>query len=121
MDFERDPRLVKGSQGRVALYRADKVDAERLCLILQRVNARRAVEREPVLGPGHARSAICYLVNDYNTSDRTGRLDSRSRQPMPGLSPQPAPTLRKMTATRFRRLLPPRQLAYSKTEALIAV
>lgn len=42
------------------------------------VNARRAVEREPVLGPGHARSAICYLVNDYNTSDRTGRLDSRS-------------------------------------------
>lgn len=68
VNFERDPRLVKGSQGRVALYRAGNADAERLNRILQRANARRVVEREPVLGLGHARSAISDLVNDYKNN-----------------------------------------------------
>lgn len=44
-------------------------------------------------------------------SGRTHRSDTRPRQTMPGPSPQPAPTLRKMKASRFRRMLPPCHLA----------
>jgi putative transposase len=35
-----------------------------------------------------------------------------SRQTMPGAPPQPASTVRKMNASRFRQLLTPRQLAH---------
>jgi hypothetical protein len=45
-------------------------------------------------------------------SGLTHRSDTRPRQTMPGQSPQPAPTLRKMKASRFRRLLTPRYLPY---------
>ncbi|CAH2405659.1 hypothetical protein MES5069_480042 [Mesorhizobium escarrei] len=49
--LERDPRLVEGSSRRMALHRAGQADAERLCRILQRPDARCAVEREPILRP----------------------------------------------------------------------
>ncbi|AXO68542.1 Putative transposase InsK for insertion sequence element IS150 [Rhizobium rhizogenes] len=47
-------------------------------------------------GLGHARSAISKWVDDYNTSGRIRRSDTTPRQPMPGPSPQPAPTLRQL-------------------------
>lgn len=57
----------------------------------------------------HARSAIAEWADD---SGRTHHSDTRPRQTMPGLSPQPAPTLRNVEASRFCRLLPSRRLAY---------
>lgn len=55
-------------------------------------------------------------VESFN--GRTHRSDIRRRRTMPGSSPQPAPTLRNMEASRFRRLLPPRHLAYQKPPRL---
>jgi hypothetical protein len=69
-------------------------------------------------GLDHARSAIAEWAEDYNHFRRTHRSDIRPRPTMPGPSPQPAPTLRKMKASRFRRLLTPRHLAYSKPPGL---
>ncbi|MBB6305611.1 transposase InsO family protein [Rhizobium leucaenae] len=69
-------------------------------------------------GLDHARTAIAKWAEDYIISGRTHPSVIRPRQATPGLSPQPAPTLRKMKASRFRRLLPPRQLAYSKPQRL---
>ncbi|MDR6100923.1 transposase InsO family protein [Agrobacterium larrymoorei] len=61
------------------------------------------------------------LLNELTTitiSGHTHHSDIRPRQALPGPSPQPAPTLRKMKASRFRRLLPSRHLAYSKPPRL---
>lgn len=44
-------------------------------------------------------------------SGHTHRSDTRPRRIMPRSSPQPAPTLCNVEASRFRRLLPPRHLA----------
>jgi hypothetical protein len=51
-------------------------------------------------------------------SGRTDRSDTRPRRTMPGSSPQPAPTLRNVEALCFRRLLPPRHLAFQKLPRL---
>lgn len=51
-------------------------------------------------------------------SGHTHRSVIRHRHATPELSPQPAPTLRNMKAWRFHRLLPTRQLAYSKPRRL---
>jgi putative transposase len=69
-------------------------------------------------GLDHARSAIAEWADDYNHSRPHSSSDIRPRQAMPEPSPQPAPTLRKMKATRFSRLLPPRQVAYRKPPRL---
>lgn len=69
-------------------------------------------------GLDHARSAIAEWATDYNHFRPHSSLDTRPRQPMPGPSLQPAPTLRNMEAPRFRRLLTPRHLAYQKPPRL---
>jgi transposase InsO family protein len=47
--LQRHPCLVEGSPCRMALHRAGQADAKRLCRILQRPDAGRTAEREPVL------------------------------------------------------------------------
>jgi putative transposase len=84
-----------------AKYSGMEVSEARRLKALEDENAR-------LSGLDHARSAIAEWADDYIISDRT-RSDTRPRQTMPGSSPQPAPTLREMEASRFRRLLTPRQ------------
>ena len=69
-------------------------------------------------GLDHARSAIAEWADDYNHFRPHSSLGYQTRQTMPGLSPQPAPTLRKMKASRFRRLLTLRHLAYARPPRL---
>ena len=69
-------------------------------------------------GLDHARSAIAEWADDYNHFRPHSSLGYQTRQPIPVPSPQPAPTLRNMEASRFRRLLTPRRLAYQKTPRL---
>jgi putative transposase len=69
-------------------------------------------------GLDHARSAIAEWAEDYNHFRPHSSLGYQPRLTMPGPSPQLAPTLRKMKVSRFRRLLPPRHLAYSKPPRL---
>ncbi|WP_352683458.1 integrase core domain-containing protein [Mesorhizobium sp. M0601] len=60
---------------------------------LQRSQARRAPEREPVLGLDHARNAIAEWREDFNTARPHSSLAYQTRQPMLRSSPQPATTL----------------------------
>jgi hypothetical protein len=73
-------------------------------------------------GLDHARSAIAEWADDHNNLRPHSSLGYQTpRQTIQGSSPQPAPTLRNVEASRFRRLLPPRHLRILKTaEALIA-
>ena len=66
-------------------------------------------------GLDHARKAMLSGWTITTISGRIHRSDTRPRQTLPEPSPQPAPTLRNMKASRFRRLLTPRYLAYSPT------
>jgi putative transposase len=52
----------------MALHRAGQAYAERLRRKFQRPDGRRAVEREPVFGLDHARSAIAEWREDFNTA-----------------------------------------------------
>jgi hypothetical protein len=51
-NLECNPEVVRRAQGRMALYRTGQADAERLCGELQRPDARRVSERDPVPEPG---------------------------------------------------------------------
>ncbi|SMD21230.1 Transposase InsO and inactivated derivatives [Rhizobium sp. RU36D] len=66
----------------------------------------------------HARSAIAEWADDYNNFRPHSSLGYQTPAIMPGSSPQPAPTLRNVEASRFHRLLPPRHLAYQKPPRL---
>ncbi|WP_375679858.1 integrase core domain-containing protein [Rhizobium sp. T1470] len=98
----------------MALHRPGKADAERLCREFQRAHARRAAQRKPVLRLDHARSAIAEWADDYNHFRPHSSLGYKTPADFAGTIAAPAPTLRKMRTSRFRRLLTPRHLAYSK-------
>ena len=69
-------------------------------------------------GLDHTRCAIAEWADDYNNFRPPPCSDTRRRRTLPGSSPQPAQTLRNLEASRFRRLLPPRPLAYQKKPRL---
>lgn len=64
-------------------------------------------------GLDHARSASAEW-GDFNTARPIPPSATRHRQLSPEPSPQPAPTLRLVGATRLRRLLNPRPMAQQK-------
>src|SRR3546814_3326000 len=64
--LERRPRLVQGSRGGVALYRPGQADAEWLRRELQRSDARRAAQRDPVPELGPCPGGDRRWAEDYN-------------------------------------------------------
>lgn len=109
--LERDPRLVEGSSGGMALHRAGQADAERLLQKLQRADARRVAERNLVLRPrpcpnNHRRmgrlkpiaptfgARIDHACGLCRQSHRDGRLAAQ---------PRPAPPITRCSTRAIRK------------------
>ena len=69
-------------------------------------------------GLDHARSAIAEWADDYNNFRPHSSLGYQTPAEYAGIIAAPAPTLRNLEASCFRRLLPSRHLAYQKPPRL---
>jgi putative transposase len=65
--FHGHPGLGRGPARRLALHRARKADAERVCRVVQRQDARRAADESLFFTLDHARDKIAAWALDSNT------------------------------------------------------